>query len=151
MDRGEVLTQFWGRQIAIVLVSVALFVALFFVAGSELQNLPREAFGVLFTAFATLAGLTFTAFSILATFIPGLRKDFVKSRTFAAMGQTFVLSMATELLAFLLAGLTFLAFGRPGIVVAGLASVYLAILSVGFLAQLMADMSTLFKMARTGP
>lgn len=143
------LRQFWLRQLLIVGVSVLVFAIFIWLTWAELQAIPRDALEALFTASATLLGLTFTAFSILATFIPGLRKDFVQSRTFSTMGQTFVLSMAAELLTLILSGLSFLASGRPGVEYTALASVLFAFLSVGFLAQLVAYMSSLFKMARS--
>jgi hypothetical protein len=143
------LRQFWLRQLGIAGASLVLFAIFLWLAWAELQVIPRDALEALFTASATLLGLTFTAFSILATFIPGLRKDFVQSRTFSTMGQTFVLTMAAELLTLVLSGASFLASGRPGIEYVALASLLFAILSVGFLAQLAAYMSSLFKMARS--
>jgi hypothetical protein len=149
MGTIEDLRQFWIRQLAITVASLLLFLVFLWLAWPELQVLPRDALEAIFTASATLLGLTFTAFSILATFIPGLRRDFVKSRTFSTMGQTFVLTMVAELLTLILSGLSFLAAGRPGVEYAALGAVLFAFLSVGFLAQLGAYMFSLFKMARS--
>lgn len=144
---GE-LRQYWSRQILVVGVSVVLYILLLWLAWGELQQIPRDALEALFTSLATLLGLTFTAFSILATFIPGLRSDFVQSRTFTTMGTTFVLAMVVELIGLLLSGLSFLAWGAPGTRIASLGAVLFAILSAGFLTQLIGYMSRLFKMAR---
>jgi|SRR5271157_287739 len=145
---GE-LRQFWLRQAVILAASTGLFILVLWFAWPELQTIPRDALEALFTAFATLLGLTFTAFSILATFMPGLRKDFVQSHTFSTMGQTFVLTMAVELAALVLSGLSFIVYGRPGIEYAQAASILFAILSLAFLVQLIAYMSSMFKMARS--
>lgn len=144
---GE-LRQYWLRQLAVVVLSLIVYAILLSIGREELESIPRDASEALFTASATLLGLTFTAFSILATFIPGLRKDFVKSHTFRTMGQTFVLAMIAEFLTLVLSGLDFLGDGIPDVAYAGLAAILFAILSVGFIAQLLSYMSKLFKMAR---
>ena len=141
--------QFWSRQIWIALISAAIYAAMLWLAWPEVSSLPRDVLETLFTASATLLGLTFTAFSILATFIPGLRTDFVESDTFMTMGQTFTLSLASEFCTLVLSGIGMLAFGTTASSAASLAAVFFAILSACLLVLLVRFMSTLFRMARS--
>ena len=145
----EGLRQFWLRQISIVFLSVVLYAVTLWLAWPEVSSLPRDVIETLFTASATLLGLTFTAFAILATFIPGLRADFVRSRTFVTMGKTFTFSMGAEFCTLVLSGISMLAYGTAGSSLAGLTAVFFAILSAGLLVQLIGYMSTLFRMARS--
>jgi hypothetical protein len=148
VGRISTVRQFWGGQIIIAACSTLGFVVLLLTARTQVQSLPRDGLEALFTATATLLGLTFTAFSILATFIPGIRPDFVRSKTFANMGQTFLITMWVELASLLLSGLSFVVFGREGIQYAVLAALYFAILSAGYISLLMGYMFSLFEMAR---
>jgi hypothetical protein len=144
------VVQFWSRAIVIVVFAALLFGSLFFVAGGSLQSIPRDAFESMAAIEATLLGLTFAAFSVVSTFMPTLRRDFVQSRTFLTLGQTFLVTMLLQLAAFAVAWLSVILSGSRLPEYGGPAVVFVMILSVGFLLALVWDMFGLFRMARTG-
>jgi hypothetical protein len=131
--------------VAGAIVATALLVRFY---SSILDAVPQSGLEALSSIFATLLGLTFTAFSILTTFMPGLRRDFVKSRTFGTIGKTFVLTMAAQMAALALSVGSFV-FYEPGVLkYAAPPTILFAILSVGLMGELMAYMFSMFRMAR---
>jgi hypothetical protein len=140
--------QFWSRQVEIVAVAIVATALMVLFYSSVLDAVPQSGFEALSSVFATLLGLTFTAFSILTTFMPGLRRDFVKSRTFGTIGKTFVLTMGAQMAAFALSVGSFV-FYEPGVLkYAAPPTILFAILSVGLMGELMAYMFSMFRMAR---
>jgi hypothetical protein len=142
------LRQFWSRQLFIGIISAALTIAITQAAPGTIEGIPQTGFEALSGGLATLLGLTFTSFSILTTFMPNLRKDFVRSRTFSAMGATFVLTMAIQMAALSLTAVCFVLY-RPSVLeVLSSAAAFLSLFSIGLMAELIGYMFNLFEIAR---
>ncbi len=140
--------QHYSRQIEIAVVSVVLFAVLYLVASGPIESIPRDGFSTLAGMYATLLGLTFTAFSILTAIVPNVPKGLLRTPTFAMLGQTFVATMWLQLVTVLAAGLCYLGFGEGWVPGTGLVVVFLAILSAGFLILVVQFMFYLFKLVR---
>lgn len=145
---GARVRQFYSRQIKAIAASAIAFVILSTFESPALLSIPREGFATLAGMFATLAGLTFAAFSVLTALMPSVPKGFLRSRTFLMFGQTFVLTMWIQLFTVLGSGLCYLAFGNEWIPDAGVVVVFGAILSVAFLLVVVHYMLFLFKVVR---
>lgn len=144
------IRQFWSRQLAILVVAaIVTGIAIRWFPG-RLDTVPPAGLEALSTGFATLLGLTFTAFSIVATFMPALRADFVKSGSFEMIGRTFVIAMLAQGAAFSLATLGFVLYSPDLVREIAPFLVYFAVASLGLLAKLGDYMFSLFRMARQG-
>ena len=144
----EDLWQFWSLPVKLVLGSVIAYAALLYVAGTAIHSISSVAAESVAGVFATLLGLTFTAFSFLSAFMPVLRRDFVKSRTFLVMGQTFVVTMIAQISTFALAWISFLFHEDGWSANLGFLIVPLALISIALMAALIADLYWMFTAAR---
>jgi hypothetical protein len=142
--------QFWSRQIAILVGSGVLTVLAMLRFSDQVTSVSPAGLEAVSTGFATLLGLTFTAFSIVATFMPGLRPDFVRSESFEMIGRTFVIAMITEGATFSLATTGFVLYSASLVEQVAPVLVFTAIASLGLLAKLGDYMFSLFRMARQG-
>lgn len=150
MGSFDRLWQFWSHQIVIGILSGAVTAAIVLVSPGTIESIPQTGFEALTGGLATLLGLTFTSFSILTTFMPGLRRDFVKSQTFSSMGATFVLTMAAQISALSGSAVCFVFYRTEILNILSPPTVFLSLLSVGLMAELVSYMFSLFEMARRG-
>ncbi len=148
MASFEHLRQFWYRQMTIAAISLIATVLVVLLVPGAIEGIPQTGFEALSGGLATLLGLTFTAFSILTTFMPGLRRDFVRSQTFAVMGVTFVLTMAAQMAGLSVAAICFVFYRKPVLGILSPPTVFLALFSIGLMAELISYMFSLFEMAR---
>lgn len=144
---GE-LRQFWSRQVLVGLVSLIMTVAFVLLAPGVIEGIPQTGFEALLVGLATLLGLTFTSLSIITTFMPGLRKDFVRSQTFAAMGATFVLTMAIQLTGVAMAAACFVFYRATVLGFLSPPTVFFSLFSIGLMAELFGYVFSIFEMAR---
>ena len=140
--------QFWSRQIAVLAASGVVTGFAVWRFSGIMTAVPSSGLEALSTGFGTLLGLTFTAFSIVATFMPALRADFVKSESFEMIGRTFVIAMFMQGSAFSLATLGFVLYSPDLSSQIAPFLVFTAVASLGFLAKLGDYMFSLFRMAR---
>lgn len=149
-ERVSSVSQFWSRQIAILAAAAVVTELALWWFYDEISSIPPSGFEALSTGFATLLGLTFTAFAIVATFMPALRSDFVKSQSFEMIGRTFVIAMIAQGSAFSLATLGFILYTPEFTRQMAPFLVFTAVASLGLLAKLGDYMFSLFRMARQG-
>lgn len=145
---GARIWQFYSRQIRATVLAFVAFVVIYVLAASYLYSIPQAGFATLAGMFATLLGLTFTAFSILTALTPSVPRSLVGTKTFLMFGQTFVFTMWLQLATVLLSGLCYLTFGEKWVPGFGAASIFLAVLSVAFLLVVVHYMLYLFKLVR---
>jgi putative exporter of polyketide antibiotics len=144
----EGLWQFWSLPVKLVVGSVFVYVGLLYIAGTAVHSISAAAAESVAGVFATLLGLTFTAFSFLSAFMPVLRRDFVKSRTFLVMGQTFVVTMMAQISTFALAWTSYLFHDYGWSANLGFLIVPLALISIALMATLITDLYWMFTAAR---
>jgi hypothetical protein len=125
---------------------VAVLAVLWFY--DAISSITPSGLEALSTGFATLLGLTFTSFAVVATFMPALRSDFVKSRSFEMIGNTFVAAMICQGAAFSLATSGFIVYSPRIIHLMSPFIVFTGVASLGLLAKLGDYMFSLFRIAR---
>lgn len=142
------IKQYWSEQILVSLVSLLIgsFLIVFF--KTFLNTVPRAAIPFIATVFATLLGLTFTAFAIFTAFLPNIRVDFLKTKTLADEGLIFKFTIYLEMYTMLVSFLDYIFFGTDIFLPILYLMVLLIILSLGFFILLIRDTFLLFELAR---
>ncbi|WP_298278420.1 hypothetical protein [Ferroplasma sp.] len=97
---------------------------------------------------ATLLGLTFTAFAILFTITPYIRRDYVATDTFGNTGKTFTITLVIQFFTVILSFMAYVFFDADVYYGILLATTFFAVFSMGFLLFLIREMFILFRAIR---
>lgn len=129
---------------------MAFSVLLLYFFNTYVSYIPRSGVPFFATMFATLLGLTFTAFSILAAFLPNIEKDFLGTRTFNVFQKTFELTLSLELISLVLSIIAYMAFSTDiyGYILYSL--VFSTMLTIGFLGFLIRKTFKVFNITKDG-
>ena len=133
---------------AILLLPFSSILLYFF--STYVSDIPRSGVPFFATVFATLLGLTFTAFSILAAFLPNIEKDFLGTKTFRVFQKTFEITLSLELVSLVLSIIAYMAFSTDiyRYILYGLVSS--TMLTIGFLGFLISKTFKVFTITKEG-
>lgn len=140
--------QYWSEHIILSIILIVIWILFFIAAHQELKELPRSVVPFLGTIMATLLGLTFTAFAILFTITPYIRRDYVATDTFSNTGKTFTITLVIQFFTVILSFMAYVFFNTDVYYGILLATTFFAVFSMGFLLFLIREMFILFRAIR---
>ena len=145
---AKTILQYWAEHIIVAISTLVVGILFIIFLNPYLTKIPRDAVPFIATIFATLLGLTFTSYAIFTAFLPNLKVDFVRTKTFANEGWTFRFTIYLQLITMVISLLDYLLFNSIAFVPLIYLTVLLMILSMGFFALLVNDTFLLFEQAR---
>ena len=140
--------QYWSEHIILSIILIVIWILFYIAANQELKELPRSVVPFLGTIMATLLGLTFTAFAILFTITPYIRRDYVATDTFGNTGKTFTITLVIQFFTVILSFMAYVFFDADVYYGILLATTFFAVFSMGFLLFLIREMFILFRAIR---
>ncbi len=144
----KTILQYWAEHIIVAISALVVGILFIIFLNPYLTKIPRDAVPFIATIFATLLGLTFTSYAIFTAYLPNLKVDFVRTKTFANEGWTFRFTIYLQLITMVISLLDYLLFNSIAFVPFIYLTVLLMILSMGFFALLVNDTFLLFEQAR---
>jgi len=146
--RWQSVWQYWAEHIVITVSSLVIGALVIILLRPLLDTVSRSAIPFVATIFATLLGLTFTSFAIFTAFLPNIRVDFLRTKTFVNEGKTFKTTIYVEILTMIISFWDYILFNTMFFVILLYVTVILMILSIGFFILLVRDTFLLFEIAR---
>ncbi len=133
---------------AVLLLAFSSILVYFF--DTFIRAIPRSGVPFFATMFATLLGLTFTAFAILAAFLPNIERDFLGTKTFSVFQITFELTLSLELVSLILSIIAYLSFSTEIYLYILYSLVFSTMLTIGFLGLLINKTFYVFTITKEG-
>lgn len=107
----KTILHLWKEHISVGVLILIMVIITNLLVYNKIEEIPRSALLQFSDILATLLGLTFTAFAILVSITPMIRKDFLKTDIFDSIGTIFY---ATLILLFFSLVFTFLGYTLYG-------------------------------------
>lgn len=136
----------WKEHIVVGIVIIGADIFTTLLIYNKIEVIPRSALLEFSDLLATLLGLTFTAFAILVSITPMIRKDFLKTDIFDAIGKIFYATLILQFFSLILTFVSYILFGDNVYYISTmLVSINFAIWSLGFLLYLIRYLFVIFR------
>jgi hypothetical protein len=138
----------WKIQIFIFILSIIISFTIIWAGIDYINKIPREIIPFISSIFATLLGLTFTAFAIFTAFLPNVREDFLRTSFFKIEGKTFGLTIYIELFTTVITFFDYILYGTELSYPLFSITIILITLSFGYFSLLIYDIIKIFELTR---
>jgi hypothetical protein len=134
MTKLKTKLHLWKEHISVGVIILAAVIITNILVYNRIEEIPRSALLEFSNLLATLLGLTFTAFAILVSITPMIRKDFLKTDIFDSIGVIFYVTLILQFFSLIFTFMSYILFGHNiYYVFINIVAISLAVWSLGFL------------------
>lgn len=146
MNKLKSKIHLWKENITVAMVILMAAIITLILVYNKIEGIPRSVLPEFSDMLTTLLGLTFTAFSILVSITPRIRKDFVKTDVFDAIGMVFYITLLFQFIALIFSFISYILYSHTiGYILCIMVSIAFTVLSLGFLLYLIRNLFLIFK------
>ncbi len=149
MNESKSKLHLWKEHITVLILILIVIIITIVLIYNKIDNIPRSALPEFADMLATLLGLTFTAFSILVSITPRIRKDFLKTDIFDAIGIIFYVTLILQFFALIFTFISYMLYMDSitsiTYILCMIIAISLTVSSLGFLLYLIKQLFLIFK------
>ena len=108
----KTILHLWKEHIAVGVLILIMVIITNLLVYNKIEEIPRSALLQFSDLVATLLGLTFTAFAILVSITPMLRKDLLKTDIFDSIGTMFYVTLILQFFSLIFTFVSYIIFGH---------------------------------------
>ena len=142
----KTILHLWKEHISVGVLILIMVIITNLLVYNKIEEIPRSALLQFSDLVATLLGLTFTAFAILVSITPMLRKDLLKTDIFDSIGTMFYVTLILQFFSLIFTFVSYIIFGHNIFYIfINIVTINLAAWSLGFLLYSIRNLFVLFK------